>query len=71
MGIPSTYGAKVMGRTPVPNADVLKRSRQDPVIISIRCLQLFYLGHVSCTPYPGGPDQAGRPEAQVEQGGPK
>eukprot|EP00969_Alexandrium_andersonii_P136456 6037358-Alexandrium_andersonii.AAC.1 len=46
MGIPSTYGAKVMGRTPVTNADVLRRSKQDPIIISIRCLQLFYLGHV-------------------------
>eukprot|EP00969_Alexandrium_andersonii_P205027 9059824-Alexandrium_andersonii.AAC.1 len=45
-GIPSTYGALQMGIKPVNNIQVLKKAGVDPLEVTIRELQLGYLGHV-------------------------
>eukprot|EP00969_Alexandrium_andersonii_P011767 513137-Alexandrium_andersonii.AAC.1 len=35
-----------MGVRPVKNVDVLARTGQDPIVCSVRFLQLSYLGHL-------------------------
>eukprot|EP00969_Alexandrium_andersonii_P082496 3636359-Alexandrium_andersonii.AAC.1 len=43
-GLPLTYGAIQMGVKPINNVEVLKRAGVDPLEVTMRELQLNYLG---------------------------